>query len=222
MSDEFHLEAEAREDVGKGASRRLRRVHDRVPAIIYGGHDQPRNISLPLNELKHALNNEAFFSHILTIKVGGQDTEEVLIRDLQRNPRNGFPIHADFMRVVKGEPITQTVPLHFVNEETAPGAKLYAGKFQHNMTEVNVSCLPHDLPEHIEVDVGEMQLDEILHMSDLKLPKGVEIVELQQGEEHDQPVVALHVPKRQAAAAGAGEEGEEGDEEAGSGEEDEG
>lgn len=217
MSDEFHLEAHARQDVGKGASRRLRRLHERVPAIIYGGYAEPRNISLPLNELKHALNNETFFSHILTIQVDGQDTEEVLIRDLQRNPSNGFPIHADFMRVVQGEPITQTVPLHFVNEETAPGAKKYSGKFQHNMTEVNVSCLPRNLPEYVEVDVGAMELDEILHMSDIELPEGVEIVELQQGAEYDQPVVALHVPKRQAAAsAAAGEQGAEG----GEGEED--
>jgi large subunit ribosomal protein L25 len=196
MSDDFVLNAEERKDVGKGASRRLRRLQDLVPAIIYGGKGEPRNISLPLNELKHSLGSEAFFSHILTINVG-KDKEEVVLRDLQRNPINGFPIHCDFMRIVRGQKMTTTVPLHFEGEETAPGVKLEGGKFMHNISEVEITCLPRNLPEYIAVDVSEMKLDEVIHMSELKLPKGVELVELQHGEEHDQPVVAIHVPKRQ-------------------------
>jgi len=213
MSNEFSLTAEARSDAGKGASRRLRR-EQRVPAIIYGGEKEPEMVSLELRELVKALENEAFYSHILTLDLGGKSQQAVL-RDLQRHPSRGYPMHADFLRVDKTHKITMNVPLHFTNEENCPGVKQDGGEVQHNASEVEVSCLPQDLPEFIEVDMSEMAMDQILHLSDLTLPKGVELVQL--SHEHDLPVASVHAKK---AAKAEDEEAEgEGGEEAEGGEE---
>ena len=153
MSNEFLLNAEIRSDAGKGASRRLRRLQDRVPGILYGGEAEPQMISVELRELKKALENEAFYSHILTLKVDGKDVQAVL-RDLQRHPAKGVPTHADFLRVDKTHKITMNVPLHFINEAGSIGVKKQGGEIQHNISEVEVSCLPQDLPEFIEVDMA--------------------------------------------------------------------
>ena len=208
MSNEFLLNAESRSDTGKGASRRLRRLQERVPGILYGGEAEPQMISVELRELKKALENEAFYSHILTLKVDGKDVQAVL-RDLQRHPAKGVPTHADFLRVDKTHKITMNVPLHFINEAGSIGVKKQGGEIQHNISEVEVSCLPQDLPEFIEVDMAEVEMNAIVHLSDLKLPKGVELTQLALGDDHDQPVAAIHAPKVRASESDDEEGGEE-------------
>ena len=209
MSNDFLLNAESRSDTGKGASRRLRRLQERVPGIIYGGEAEPQMISVELRELKKALETEAFYSHVLTLKLDGKDVQAVL-RDMQRHPAKGHPTHVDFLRVDKTHKITMNIPLHFINEDSAVGVKKQGGEIQHNISEVEVSCLPQDLPEFIEVDMADVELDAIVHLSDLKLPKGVELTQLALGDDHDHPVAAIHAPKVRASQsddeAGEGEE----------------
>lgn len=206
MSD-FVLNAELRDDRGKGASRRLRRT-GKVPAIMYGGHQEPTSISLIHNELAHELENEAFFSHILTVKLDGKE-ENAIVKDLQRHPSKPVILHIDLQRVSATENIRVHVPLHFINEATSPGVKA-GGLVAHSVTEVEVQCLPKNLPEFIEVDLGNLELNEIIHLSDIKLPADVELVELAHGDEHDQAVASIHMPR--AAKEASEEEGEEGGE----------
>tara|TARA_R110002095_G_scaffold171208_2_gene148789 strand:- start:24 stop:677 length:654 start_codon:yes stop_codon:yes gene_type:complete len=194
MSNDFQLNATIRNDMGKGASRRLRRLAKVVPAIIYGGKNAPKNISLAQNELEHALQNEAFYSHIITLDVEGK-TEDVILKDVQRHPAKPVILHVDFLRVSKTQKLQTKVPLHFINEETCVGVKLSGGNISHNMTELDISCLPGDLPEYIEVDVAEVEMGQILHISDITLPKGVESVGLSHGEEHDLPIFTVNKPK---------------------------
>ncbi|MBZ2188594.1 50S ribosomal protein L25/general stress protein Ctc [Alcanivorax sp. JB21] len=194
MSNEFLLNAEDRSDVGKGASRRLRRLEARIPGIIYGGKSAPQMITVELRELVKALENEAFYSHILTLSVDGKKQQAVL-RDLQRHPAKGTPMHCDFLRVDKTHKITMQVPLHFTNEDKCAGVKQQGGKITHSASEVEVSCLPQNLPEFIEVDMTNVALDQVVHLSDLALPKGVELLALTHGEEHNLPVASVHMPK---------------------------
>ena len=214
MAQSFELEAFKRDDQGKGASRRLRRVERKIPAIVYGGEGKdPMPITLWHNDLKKAIENEAFFTHIISLKIDGKK-EDVIIKDLQRHPFKPILTHADFQRVEKGHKITVNVPIHFANEDTAPAIKDHGGQVTHETMEVEVTCLPDDLPEYIEVDLYNIQLEEIVHLSDLNIPKGVEIVALQQGEDHDQAVVAVHKPKGQKAkeaGGGGADEDEEGE-----------
>lgn len=188
---DFALAATIRNDLGKGASRRLRRRADEVPAIVYGGTREPQAISLSHNELSRALQNEAFYSHIITLTVDGV-AEDVILKDLQRHPAKPVLLHADFQRVNRATKLHMRVPLHFINEDTAIGVKQQGGTVFHSLADLEVLCLPGDLPEYIEVDLAELQLDQILHISDLRLPAGVESVALAQGADHDLPVVAIH------------------------------
>ena len=176
----FALNAEVRSDLGKGASRRLRRNESLVPAVIYGGEKPAQSISLLAKDLAKLLENEAAFSHVLTLNVAGVN-ESVVIKALQRHPAKGFVLHADFQRVVAGQKLTAHVPLHFINEATAVGVKQQGGEISHTISEVEVSCLPKDLPEFIEVDMAAVEVGQTVHMSDLKLPKGVELVALAHG-----------------------------------------
>ena len=203
---DFTLRAIARDDLGKGASRRLRRNADMVPAIIYGGSKAPQSISLEARELKKALENEAFFSHIIKVDVDGKN-QDVLLKALQRHPAKGHVMHADLLRVIAGHEVTVLVPLHFINEKTSPGVKQGGGIVSHTMTEVEVHCLPKDLPEFIEVDMGAVELNGIVHLTDLKLPKGVSLTALAQGADHDLPVANVHAP-RVAVDEEASDEGE--------------
>ncbi|MDX1818802.1 MAG: 50S ribosomal protein L25/general stress protein Ctc [Marinobacter sp.] len=214
MSQEFVIEAFPRDDQGKGASRRLRREERKIPAIIYGGDKDATPVAIWHNELKKALENEAFFSHILTVDIQGKK-ESVILKDLQRHPYKPILTHADFQRVDKDHEIHVNVPLHFINEETAPAIKLQGGVANHQINEVEVICLPQNLPEFIEVDMTEVDMDQVVHLSDLKLPKGVKIAALQQGEDHDLPVVAIHKPRGAKVddSEEGSEEGEEGGEE---------
>ncbi|RBW50530.1 50S ribosomal protein L25/general stress protein Ctc [Marinobacter sp. F3R11] len=194
MSQDFVIEAFPRDDKGRGASRRLRREERKIPAIIYGAGKEATPISIWHNELKKALENEAFFSHILTIELNGKK-ESVILKDLQRHPYKLLLTHADFQRVEKDQEIFVHVPLHLLNEDTAPAIKTLGGVAFRLMTEVEVACLPQNLPEYIEIDMAEVEMDQIVHMSDLKLPKGVRIPALQHGNEHDQAVVSISKPK---------------------------
>lgn len=212
MSQEFVIEAFPRDDQGRGASRRLRREERKIPAIIYGGNKEATAISIWHNELKKALENEAFFSHVLTVELDGKK-ESVILKDLQRHPYKPILTHADFLRVDKDHEIHVNVPLHFVNEESASAIKLHGGVANHQINEVEVICLPQNLPEFIEVDMAAVEMDQVVHLSDLKLPEGVRVAALLQGEDHDLPVVAIHKPRgAKVDEAEEGEEGEEGEE----------
>ena len=199
---EFALNAEVRSDLGKGASRRLRRNANLVPAVIYGGDKAPQSISLLANQLTKLLENEAAFSHVLAVNVAGT-TENVVIKALQRHPAKGFVLHADFQRVVAGQKLTAHVPLHFINEATAVGVKQQGGEISHTINEVEVSCLPKDLPEFIEVDMAAVEVGQTLHLSDIKLPKGVELVALAHG--NDLAVSNIHASRVKAEDEGAAE-----------------
>ena len=192
MTVEFALNAEVRSDLGKGASRRLRRNVAMVPAVIYGGEKAPQSISLLAKELAKLLENEASFSHVLNLNVAGS-TESVLIKALQRHPAKGYVMHADFIRVVAGQKLTAHVPLHFLNQETSVGVKTQGGEVSHTLVEVEVTCLPKDLPEFIEVDMAAVEIGQIVHLSDLKLPKGVELVALAHG--NDLAVANIHASR---------------------------
>jgi len=207
MSTDFVLNAESRNDLGKGASRRLRRT-DKVPAIIYGSGKDPKAIMLVHHEVANQLENEAFYSHILTLNVDGK-AEKAILKDLQRHPSRPIIMHMDFQRVSANEKIRVHVPLHYINEATSPGVR-EGGLVTHNMTDVEVHCLPKDLPEFIEVDLGNLEVNGIFHLTDIKLPSGVELIELTHGEGHDQPVAAIHMPRaaKESSEEGAAEEGE--------------
>ena len=192
MSIDFVLNAEKRDDQGKGASRRLRRA-GRVPGIIYGGDAEPQAISLDHNEMIRSTAHEAFYTHILTVKVGGKSVQ-ALLKDLQRHPAKPRITHVDLLRVQADKPVRVHVPLHFLNEKTSPGVKDQAGVVSHHLIEVELECLPKNLPEYIEVECGTMNVGDALHLTDLKLPEGVKLVALSHGDidEHDQPVVSIH------------------------------
>ena len=217
MSDKFDLIAELREDQGKGASRRLR-LKGKVPAIIYGAGRPPRALVFDQNKVMLKLENESFYSSILNIKVNDK-SQAAILKDLQRHPAKQMIMHMDFQRIVDDVEIKMNVPLHFLGEEVAPGVKDGGGSVSHLMNDVEVYCLPKFLPEYIEVDVSELELDAMLHLSDIKLPEGVEILGLEAGEESDQGIVSIHVIKAapieedivEGEEAEAGEEGEEGE-----------
>jgi len=204
MSD-FTLNAEVRSDLGKGASRRLRRNAGNVPAVIYGGDKAPTSITLVGKDLAKMLESEAAFASVITLKVDGSN-ESVLVKALQRHPSKGYVMHADFLRVIAGQKLTAHVPLHFMNQESSVGVKQQGGEILHTINEVEVSCLPKDLPEFIEVDMAKVALDQIVHLSDLNVPAGVELVSLAHGS--DLPVASIHLPRiREEAEDGAAEEG---------------
>ena len=190
--NDFTLNAEVRSDLGKGASRRLRRNESLVPAVIYGGEKPAQSISLLAKDLAKLLENEAAFSHVLTLNVAGAN-ESVVIKALQRHPAKGFVLHADFVRVVAGQKLSAHVPLHFINEATSVGVKQQGGEVSHVLAEVEVSCLPKDLPEFIEVDMANVEIGTILHLSDLVLPAGVQLVALAHGS--DLPVANIHASR---------------------------
>jgi len=194
MSDQFELYAEVREDMGKGASRRLRRLADQVPAIIYGGDKDPQPLSIIRKDLEKSLENEAFFSHVLIININGKK-EKAILKDLQRHPARNSVTHADFMRVSEKVAIKVHVPIHFLNEKTCHGVKVQGGMIQHQATDIEVLCLPSDIPEFIEVDMAEVKTGDIIHLSDIALPSGVTSVALSLGEDHDLAVASVVAPK---------------------------
>ncbi len=201
MKVSFELNAQVRHDCGKGASRRLRR-EGKVPAVMYGGGQQPMSLTLEQNAVRHSLENEAFYSHILTINIDGQPVQAVL-KDLQRHSYRPVLLHMDLQRISETEELRMHVPLHFTGEAAAPGVKLGGGIISHLVTDVEVICLPKHLPEYLQVDVSNLQLNETLHLSDIELPEGVKIIALTHGAEHDLPVVSVHVPRAAVEAEAA-------------------
>ena len=189
----LELNATLREDQGKGASRRLRHTKA-LPAIIYGGDKDPVSITLLQKEVQHKLPNEDFYSQVLTLNVG-KTSEDVLIRDIQHHPYKMEVMHMDFIRVDANKVVHVYSQLHYINEDISPGVKSEDGVLNHVITEVELECLPKDIPSHIEVDVSEMHVGDVVHLSDLKLPDGVVVLALKQGEEHDTAVVGMHVRK---------------------------
>jgi large subunit ribosomal protein L25 len=186
----YTLEATVRSDKGTGASRRLRHSNQ-VPAILYGTDKAPQNLALSHNKVWLAQANEGFYSHILTLVIDGEK-QEVILKDMQRHPWKNQVLHMDFQRVDAAHKLHTKVPVHFVGEEAATKK---GGVITHVANELEVTCLPKDLPEFIEVDVAAMEVGQTLHISEITLPAGVESVELAKGEDHDNAVVTLHAPK---------------------------
>ena len=200
----FKLDASVRTDLGKGASRRLRR-EDKLPGIIYGGEEAPVSITLDHNKVNNSADFEAFYSHVLEINLDGK-VVEVLVKDMQRHPFKPKITHIDFQRVIAGQDVHTNVPLHFVNEEKSAAVKA-GGIAEHHVTEIEVTCLPKNLPEFIEVDMAGVEMGQTLHLSALTLPAGVSSVELAKNDEaHDLAVVTV---KPAPKAAEAEEDGEE-------------
>jgi large subunit ribosomal protein L25 len=204
MKTSFELVAEFRETQGKGASRRLRH-EGKVPAILYGGHSEARALMLSHQKVSIMLENERFYSTILSLRVGDQ-TQAAILKDVQRHPFKNEIVHIDFQRVEENEKIRISIPLHFKGAAISPGVKSQGGLVSHMRNEVEVSCLPKDLPEFIEVDISGLSLNESIHLSQLKIPDGVHLVDL---AKEDAAVVAIHSPRAEepeptaAAAAGA-------------------
>jgi len=203
-SVDFTVEAEAYTGKGTSAARRIRRT-GRFPGIIYGGNKEPQRVSVDHDSFMHKLDHEAFYSHILTVSIG-KEKQQVVLRDLQRHPAKPKLLHVDFQRVSASEKIHVQVPLHFIGEALAPGVRIGGGLISHLMTSIDIRCLPKDLPEFIEVDLTNLELNQSIHLSDLQLPAGVEIVELSHGAEHDLPVASIHGRGGSDAAASSEEE----------------
>jgi large subunit ribosomal protein L25 len=192
MSLSFEIDAETRQDVGRGASRRLRKAN-KVPAIIYGAGKPPQSLVLDQDIMLRNLDQEAFYSHILTVKVDGKPQKAVL-KAVQRHPFKAQITHIDLLRTSANQKLRMHVPLHFLGEDVAPGIK-EGGLISHTLIEAEIECLPADLPEYLEVDVSELELNGLVHLSEIKLPEGVVIPALAQGAEQDQVVCSIHLQR---------------------------
>jgi large subunit ribosomal protein L25 len=210
MRISFELNAEPRNDQGKGASRRLRHA-GQVPAVLYGAHAEARNLSLNHLKLLGLVDNEKFYCTIVNVNVGGEK-QPVIVKDVQMHPAKHAVVHVDLQRVVENEKIRLHLPIHFKGETVAPGVKTQGGVVSHMMADVEVTCLPKDLPEFLEVDMSAMNLNDTIFLADVKLPGGVAVAELSHGR--NPPVVSIHTPRvaepeptaeaaPEAAAAGA-------------------
>lgn len=192
MSQDFNINAQIRTDNGKGASRRLR-LQGRIPAIVYGAEKEPQMISLLHDEILHATEDEAFFAHILNLDVDG-NKEKVIVKDLQRHPAKVQIMHIDFQRINESKALHVHVPLHFINEEKSKGVKA-GGIVTHLLTEIEITCLPANLPEFIEVNIADLEVGGSIHLSDLAMPEGVTNFALTQGEDHDLSVCNISLPR---------------------------
>ncbi|MEE8495087.1 MAG: 50S ribosomal protein L25/general stress protein Ctc [Xanthomonadales bacterium] len=208
MPETTTINVELRKDVGKGASRRMRR-EGKVPAVIYGGHKDPVALTLQQHELLRATENEAFYASILEIKIDEKTTQQAVVRDLQRHPFKPIIMHIDFLRVSSKEVLKMLVPVHFVGEEDSPAGRASGVVIQHLITEIEISALPKDLPEFVSIDLSEMAAGEAVMLSDIQLPEGVEILALAAGEENDvQLASAIHIKEDQGTGAAAAAEAE--------------
>ncbi|MEP7313616.1 MAG: 50S ribosomal protein L25/general stress protein Ctc [Pseudomonadota bacterium] len=191
MRTQFEVNAEPRNDQGKGASRRLRHA-GKVPAIIYGGKGEPTSLSLNHQKMLLLVDNEKFYSSIITLNVDGK-AQPAIVKDVQMHPAKNAIVHVDLQRVLEDQPIRIHLPIHFLNEATSPGVKVQGGVVSHMRTDIEILCLPKDLPEALEVDMGAMNLNDTVYLADLKLPTGVTVPELTHG--HNAPVVSIHSPR---------------------------
>lgn len=191
MSAALELNAEIRTLVGRSASRKMRRLEGKIPAVVYGAAEEGQNLMLNVNELSKLMQSEAFYSQILNISIAGK-SQQVVVRDLHRSPDSGKVLHVDFLRVRADQEINVSIPLRFVNEENCIGVKVGGGLITHNLIEVEISCLPADLPEAIEVDVGDLDVGDSIHLSGLNVPNNVSIVALVSGDaDRDSSVVTV-------------------------------
>ena len=191
MSKSFTVGADSRNDQGKGASRRLRRA-GKVPAILYGGKGEPSNVTLDQLNLLTMIDNEKFYSSIITLKLDGKD-QQAIIKDIQMHPAKNQVLHVDLQRVLADVAIRIRLPIHFVNQTTCPGVKTEGGQVSHLKSDVEISCLPKDLPEALIVDMAAMHLNDTIFLKDVQVPAGVTIPELTQAR--DIPVVSIHAPR---------------------------
>lgn len=189
----FELAAEMREDLGKGASRRLRRLN-RIPAVLYGAGRPAWSLTLKENQLMRNLQEEAFYAAIIELTLDGKK-QKVFLRDLQRHPAKQLVLHVDMQRVRDDVEMTVVLPIHFLNEEEAHGVKMEGGRIQRNLSDIEIVCLPGVLPEYIELDLEGLNVGDALHLSDLKMPEGVRSTELELGEGHDHAIVSCYIPK---------------------------
>jgi large subunit ribosomal protein L25 len=189
----FELKSEARQLSGRTDSRRLRKA-GKVPAIVYGGGETPRSVVLDHNTLSHQMSREAFYTSILTLKIGAE-SQQVVVKAVERHPVRPQIMHLDFQRVREDQAITLNVPIHFLGEADAKGVKEQGGVVDRLLTDVEVTCLPRYLPSFLELDVAAMELNQILHLSDIKLPEGVSLVALTHDQDH--PIVAINPPRRE-------------------------
>ncbi|MCU4676616.1 50S ribosomal protein L25/general stress protein Ctc [Catenovulum sp. 2E275] len=199
----IEINASLRSDLGKGASRRLRHA-EQVPAVVYGAGKEAQALTIEHRIIFKAQEQESFYSQVLNLVIDGENND-VIVKDIQRHPFKPKIMHVDFLRVVAGQEIHTTVPVHFINEEKPVKA---GGIVSHHATEIEIACLPKDLPEFIEVDVADLKVGDTLHLSDVKLPAGVSSVELAKGTDHDGAVVTIDKPKGAAADEGDAEEAE--------------
>lgn len=199
MTKNHEIVAQSRKDEGKGASRRLRHASF-VPAVVYGAGQPPESIQIEHNTILLAAKQEWFFSSVLDLNVDGK-VQKVLVRDWQKHPFKQLMMHMDFLRIDENAKLRANVPLHFLNKEQSPASKMSGVVISHNLTEVEVSCLPRDLPAFIDLDLGALQAGDIIHLSQLKLPANVELPALLLGETHDIAVVTVNVVKESAADA---------------------
>ena len=191
MGTSFEIGAESRKDQGKGASRRLRHA-GKVPAILYGGKGEPLNITLDQRKLQTVIDDERFYSSIISVSLDGA-SQPAIVKDVQMHPARSIVLHVDLQRVLADQPIRLHVPIHFLNAATSPGVKTQGGLVSHLKSDVEVLCLPKDLPEALEIDMGKMELNDTLYLRDIPLPAGVTLPELSQNR--NPPVVAIHAPR---------------------------
>jgi large subunit ribosomal protein L25 len=201
MAKSFEIGADSRNDQGKGASRRLRHA-GKVPAILYGGNAAPANVTLDQRQLLTVIDNERFYSSIITLKVDGKG-QPAIVKDVQMHPAKSLVLHVDLQRVLEDQPIRLHVPLHFLNAATSPGVKTQGGLVSHLKNDVEVQCLPKHLPEALVVDMGAMELNQTVFLRDVPLPEGVTLPELAQGR--NPPVVAIHSPRAEEPEPAAAE-----------------
>lgn len=191
MADDIQVAAASRTLFGKGASRRLRR-ENLVPAIVYGADEEPQPLQLKHNEVIKHLENESFYSQLLALSVDGKEATRTLLRDVQRHPYKQQILHLDFQRVVAGQALQVTVPLHLLNEATCYGVKTEGGMINRTEIEVTVSCRPRDIPESIEIDMAELKIGDTVHLSDLTMPADVELVDLgEKGDDSDRILISV-------------------------------
>ena len=209
MSDTTTITAELREDVGKGASRRLRHA-GKVPAVIYGGHMDPVSLTVDQDELLHATSNESFFASILEIRVGKSRTQQAIVRDMHRHPFKPVIMHIDFMRVSAEEVLRISVPIHFAGEEESPAGKTSGVVIQHQVTDIEIAALPKDIPEFLSVDLSNIEAGDAVMLSSIELPEGVTIPALEtEDEEYDVSVAnAIHIKEDQGTGAAAAADAE--------------
>ena len=201
--NQFEVIAEPRLALGKGASRRLRRT-GQLPGVLYGAGRDPVSISIESSRINKQMENEAFFSHILAVKVGDEEAQAV-VKDLQRDPATSQVLHLDLQRVSSSEELHMRVPLHFMNEEESPGRR-HGGVISHLVVDVEIGCLPRDLPEYIEVDMAGLDVGDSLHLSDLVMPEKVRLMALVHDPDNEQPVVTVQHPQKLEEVAAAGDE----------------